>query len=392
MESLADALTGSPVRPRSLGPLLLAHMFCAESDGQSLEEERQRLQRVAVRQATREATSRGARVAAWFGAPPGDLLAAGGEVGGDAAAGAVTPAGAGDGAAAESSAAATACAGCSSVGEASRTAPTTCAGSGPEEVAMPDDASAMQIGADDADGGATTGARRGGRHRPRAQPGQEAASSHAREHQELPCAPTVMLDQGRSRSPLSLRLARQRGPASAAALREVDASIGLPPVSPKWENARWDAREVMAQSLEKELEVEAGWGPGEKWLEVSFDIACHRVVQVVRSVMGRAAREAYIGSTADPAWRWRGGWYLTAGVGRGRPDGWAFLAGHHEEWRHMIVVGSWPDALCGRMEARMIDYVKTAFPDTVSNIATDARGLSIRSYGYSYVYVCYEVR
>ena len=49
----------------------------------------------------------------------------------DAAAGAVTPAGAGDGAAAESSAAATACAGCSSVGEASRTAPTTCAGSGP---------------------------------------------------------------------------------------------------------------------------------------------------------------------------------------------------------------------------------------------------------------------
>ena len=201
-----------------------------------------------------------------------------------------------------------------------------------------------------------------------------------------------MLDQGRSRSPLSLRLARQRGPASAAALREVDASIGLPPVSPKWENARWDAREVMAQSLEKELEVEAGWGPGEKWLEVSFDIACHRVVQVVRSVMGRAAREAYIGSTADPAWRWRGGWYLTAGVGRGRPDGWAFLAGHHEEWRHMIVVGSWPDALCGRMEARMIDYVKTAFPDTVSNIATDARGLSIRSYGYSYVYVCYEVR
>ena len=186
-------------------------------------------------------------------------------------------------------------------------------------------------------------------------------------------------------------LTRQRGPASAVALREADATIGLSRVSPRWENARWDAQEVMAQSLEKELEVEAGWGPGGKWLEVSFEIACDRVMQVVRSAIRRGWR-AYIGSTSDPAWRWRGGRYLAAGVGRGRPDGWAFLAGHHEEWRHMIVVGSWPDAWCGRVETKIIDHAKQTSPNDINNIATDARGLAVRSYGYSYVYVCYEVR
>ena len=69
--------------------------------GQRLEEERQRLERVAARQAAREATSRSARVSAWFGVPSCDVLLAGegaaaaaraakaAREGGDAAAGAV---------------------------------------------------------------------------------------------------------------------------------------------------------------------------------------------------------------------------------------------------------------------------------------------------------------
>ena len=39
MKRLADALAGSPVRPRSLRPLLRAEMFSEEGEGQRLEEE-----------------------------------------------------------------------------------------------------------------------------------------------------------------------------------------------------------------------------------------------------------------------------------------------------------------------------------------------------------------
>ena len=48
MERLADALTGSPVRPRSLSPLLLADLFSEEGVGQRLEEEQHRLERRAA--------------------------------------------------------------------------------------------------------------------------------------------------------------------------------------------------------------------------------------------------------------------------------------------------------------------------------------------------------
>ena len=146
-----------------------------------------------------------------------------------------------------------------------------------------------------------------------------------------------------------------RGADGARALLEQGPSRGLPPApSERWQDGRHGAMTVMAQALQKwPRSLEAAWPRGGAWLELSLPSLLERALEVADREW-RVGGRAYIGSTSDPAWRWRGGWYRSAGVGRGRPDGWAFLAGHHEEWRHMIVVGSWPDAWCGRVETKIL--------------------------------------
>eukprot|EP00959_Pyramimonas_sp_CCMP1952_P395979 8296825-Pyramimonas_sp.AAC.2 len=58
----------------------------------------------------------------------------------------------------------------------------------------------------------------------------------------------------------------------------------------------------------------------------------------------------------------------------------------------MAVLGSWPDGEAGDAEAQAITYVKDRLPHCLTNRCADARGLEIRSHGYSFVYICFDLR
>ena len=70
---------------------------------------------------------------------------------------------------------------------------------------------------------------------------------------------------------------------------------------------------------------------------------------------------------------------------------WAWMDGHRLQWRRMAVLGSWPDGDAGVAEAEAITYVKDQLPHCLTNRCADARGLEIRSYGYSFVYICFDL-
>ena len=182
---------------------------------------------------------------------------------------------------------------------------------------------------------------------------------------------------------------RQRGPSAGAALLEsVEDANDLEPTTARWENARHEARMNLSQSLERELGVEVAWGRGGRWLEIPLEVALERASEVARCARRRGGH-AYVGSTSDPAWRFRGGWYLTSGRA---VDGWAFMPGHHEQWQRMVVVGCWRDEECAAAEAAAILHVQARVPGALENRCGDARGLSIRPHGYSFVYCCYQER
>ena len=108
--------------------------------------------------------------------------------------------------------------------------------------------------------------------------------------------------------------------------------------------------------------------------------------RVVDAVSRRGRRRAYIGSTADPSWRWRGGHFHRA------PEGeLSFMSGHRNRFHRMEVIGCWPDADTARMEVMAISVARgTAAHGTVKilNVADDARGLEIRPFSHSFLYVC----
>ena len=185
-----------------------------------------------------------------------------------------------------------------------------------------------------------------------------------------------------------------RGADGARLVRE--APLDLPPVPARWQDGRSGAVEVMAQSLEKwprALEV-----PASRWLEIPLETLLERAKGVARREAGVGGR-CYIGSTSDPGWRWEGGWYLAAqGDDERRQrrteggDGeWAWMDGHKRKWRRMTVLGSWRDKDTAACEAAAIASTLAAVPpNTLTNRCTDARGLSIRTHAYSFVYICFD--
>jgi len=111
-----------------------------------------------------------------------------------------------------------------------------------------------------------------------------------------------------------------------------------------------------------------------------------RAAYFVGRVMVAGGR-AYIGSTSDPQWRWQGGWYVPS-TGGGKN----YMPGHRKRWSAMIVLGSWPDRETAQMEeAAILAGEAAAKPRTLENKCSDARGLSIRSHAFSFVYICFDV-
>ena len=164
---------------------------------------------------------------------------------------------------------------------------------------------------------------------------------------------------------------------------------GLPPVGARWEDGRLGAVEVAAQALEAGT-VEAAWPAGAAWLELPLPALLSRAFELAQRE-GRGGGRAYIGSTSDPAWRWEGGWYFPSEENgrRAVQGGRAWMDGHKLRWRRMAILGAWRDADTATAEQQCIRYVQASAPGVLTNIATDARGLSRRPHAYSFVYVCF---
>ena len=99
--------------------------------------------------------------------------------------------------------------------------------------------------------------------------------------------------------------------------------------------------------------------------------------------------DSYVGSTADPTWRWRGGrlWRSGSREPAARPES---MAGHCCRWRRLVVLGSWRDRQAATMEVLAIQAAREAAGHRVTNVASDARGLATRPLGYSFVYICLD--
>ena len=125
-------------------------------------------------------------------------------------------------------------------------------------------------------------------------------------------------------------------------------------------------------------------------------ISAEEVLERARWVVEREARvggRAYIGSTSDPAWRYRGGRYLVEDPSG--PPGASMtrcMEGHRHKWQHMEVLGCWPDAECASMEKQCIESVMQSHPCRLTNKAAGAFGLAIRRYEYSFVYICFGLQ
>ena len=123
--------------------------------------------------------------------------------------------------------------------------------------------------------------------------------------------------------------------------------------------------------------------------DVIVDVPVEEFLRRVHCLVCRAAQRggrAYIGSTADPQWRWRGGTYFRAGRdGAGES---AYMDGHALRWRAMLVLGAWADSDAAYMEELAIEVGRAAAPGLLTNIAEDARGLAIKAHSYSFVYLC----
>ena len=123
--------------------------------------------------------------------------------------------------------------------------------------------------------------------------------------------------------------------------------------------------------------------------DVIVDVPVEEFLRRVHCLVCRAAQSggrAYIGSTADPQWRWRGGTFFRAG--RDGAGECVHMDGHALRWRAMLVLGAWADSDAAYMEELAIEVGRAAAPGILTNIADDARGLATRAHAYSFVYLC----
>ena len=151
----------------------------------------------------------------------------------------------------------------------------------------------------------------------------------------------------------------------------------------QWEYAQSDSLDVIARATRLHAEIVAtDLGP---LLGVSANELRWRVGETLRRHCA-GLRGAYIGSSSDPEWRWRGGPSWRSGR-----RGW--MDGHCLRWRKMVVLGSWPDAEAAALEEVAIIAGRSSLGGALENVADDARGLEIRHHpGYSCIYICVQRR
>ena len=148
----------------------------------------------------------------------------------------------------------------------------------------------------------------------------------------------------------------------------------------RWQYAQVDGLETVARATRIHHEITAC----DPLLDVDKHLLRSRVSDILRHHRV-GARGAYIGSSSDPEWRWRGGRILRSSERAGWMDG------HRLEWKKMIILGIWPDDECADLEVVAIAAGRASIGhECLENVADDARGLEIRSHpGYSCIYICF---
>ena len=183
-------------------------------------------------------------------------------------------------------------------------------------------------------------------------------------------------DRSRSRSPDSLHRHWEyfrRGPRLASATRNVL----------RWASGRDDARQLVDAARQiRYLAVAHDWLEPRERVESRVSKIVHAEERQYKR--GKRASVFYVGSTSDPTWRWQGGHYHRA------PDGeLTYMPGHRLAYNRMYIIGCWPDSQAAAIEVRAITAARICCKASrVANIALDARGLELRPYAYSFVYVC----
>eukprot|EP00959_Pyramimonas_sp_CCMP1952_P279974 5853558-Pyramimonas_sp.AAC.1 len=155
-----------------------------------------------------------------------------------------------------------------------------------------------------------------------------------------------------------------------------------------WRNAREDAEMVLRQAEESSIYIK-GTAP---ILTPSIHSRDGKDEMFSRLKHGlRLAREyhggdhhgiAYIGSTLCPRWRWEGGYSFRDDRRRAE-----FISGHRCRCDRMVVVASYPDKETAEAERLATLWAEPS--GLINNRAKDARGLCIRNYAYSFMYLCY---
>ena len=108
------------------------------------------------------------------------------------------------------------------------------------------------------------------------------------------------------------------------------------------------------------------------------------------AILRAGGGRCYVGSTSDPTWRWLGGWTWRSDPRAAEPPARASrMEGHKSRWRQLLVVGAFPDARAAALEPIAIEAARRTAGQRVTDVASDARGLSVRSHpGYSFLYLC----
>ena len=121
----------------------------------------------------------------------------------------------------------------------------------------------------------------------------------------------------------------------------------------------------------------------EAWPGPLFDVDEADIEDRIKCVMKGGRRAAYIGSTVDPAWRWKGGWCWRSGE---RPE---WMEGHVHKWSRLLVLAAAPRGDIPGLETWAIHAGLRIGAQLLQNKALDGRGFPCRGPPlYGFIYIC----
>ena len=147
-----------------------------------------------------------------------------------------------------------------------------------------------------------------------------------------------------------------------------------------WEQAREDAEMV--------LHTACNVNGVTVWPGPLFDADEADIEDRIKRVMENGRRAAYIGSTVDPAWRWKGGWCWRNEENRA-DDRAEWMIGHSHKWNRLVVLAAAPRGDIAGLETWAIHAGLRIGGQFLANKALDGRGFASRGPPlYGFIYIC----